>query len=199
MPRRRKPFLVTFFVNWEQKLILLTTSRRPTERIRTLSRELAYCIPSVIRINRGKISKHGLAEKAIDLKADRVIIIDRLKDGSEKINLFEISSKGLTPVAPIIVLSKINLRREIKKGSKGKYSSIITMESNIPELDRLSKSLSKFLRLPIIELNKIRNEGHVSMHFSLDPKKRLQATFTVLNQMVEIVPRLTSARWLWED
>lgn len=191
--------MATFFVIWEQKLILLTTSRRPTERIRTLSRELVHSIPSVIRINRGKISKDGLAEKAIDLKADRVIIIDRWKDGSGKINLFEISSMGLTPVAPIIMLSKINLRREIKKGYRGKYSSIISVESNIPELDRLSKSLSQFFRLPVIELDKIGNECHVSMHFSLDSKKHLQTTFIVLNQMVEIGPRLTISRLIWED
>lgn len=56
-------------------MILLTTSRRPTKRIRKFCHDVERSIPDVIRINRGKLNLDGIAEKALELNADRVIII----------------------------------------------------------------------------------------------------------------------------
>ena len=69
-------------------MILLTTSRRPTERIRTLCRELAHVIPNAVRVNRGKLSLDGVAERALEFGADHVIIIDRWKGGPGEIQFF---------------------------------------------------------------------------------------------------------------
>ncbi|MBT8172284.1 hypothetical protein KJN74_05380 [Candidatus Bathyarchaeota archaeon] len=180
-------------------MILLTTSRRPTERIRTFCRDFVHSIPFVIRINRGKISNDGLAEKAIELEADRVIIVNRWQDGFAKINLFQVSSTGLKPVFPLILISRICLRREIEKGTKRKFSSIITVESSTPELDKLSKSMSNFLDLPIMTIDEAVKKNLVSMHFSIDYKNHLQANFILSNQMVEIGPKLILSRLIWTD
>ena len=70
-------------------MILLTTSRRPTGRMRAFCRDLANSIPDVVRVNRGKMSQDGVAEKAIELEANRVILVDRWHGGPGKINLFQ--------------------------------------------------------------------------------------------------------------
>ena len=75
-------------------MILLTTSRRPTGRIRTFCRDLANSLPNVVRVNRGKMSLDGLAEKAIELEADKVVVVDRWHGGPGKFNLFYISNLG---------------------------------------------------------------------------------------------------------
>ncbi|RLI44046.1 Brix domain containing protein, partial [Candidatus Bathyarchaeota archaeon] len=82
-------------------MILLTTSRRPTPRIRTFCRDLARSIPNVVRVNRGKLSLDGVAERAIEFDADRVVIINRWKGGPGKIELFEVGQEGLVLVPPI--------------------------------------------------------------------------------------------------
>ena len=179
-------------------LILLTTSRRPTGRIRTFCRDLTNSIPDVVRVNRGKMSQDGVAEKAIELEADRVIIVDRWHGGPGRINLFDISS-GLKPVSPLMLLSGIRLRRELQEGTKRVKSSVVTVDSKAsPELRKAAASLSQFLGLPMLSLDEA-SEGHrVSMHLSYDSKRRLQATFMLLGRMVEIGPRITLSKLIWD-
>ena len=180
-------------------MILLTTSRRPTGRIRTFCRDLVNSIPDVVRVNRGKMSQDSVAEKAIELDADHVIIVDRWHGGPGRINLFQVTSNGLTPVAPIILMSGIRLRREINEKTRRVHSSVVTVDStNSSEMERAAGSISQFLHLPIMSLDKAVKTHRVCMHFSLDSKKRLQVTFMLLGQMVEIGPRLTLSRLIWE-
>ncbi|MFQ5836261.1 MAG: Brix domain containing protein, partial [Candidatus Bathyarchaeia archaeon] len=93
-------------------MTLLTTSRRPTPRIRTFCRDLARSIPNVVRVNRGKLSLDGIAEKALEFNADRVVIVDRWKGGPGKIEFFKIGQEGLVPVPPIMYVASIKLQRE---------------------------------------------------------------------------------------
>jgi rRNA maturation protein Rpf1 len=145
------------------------------------------------------MSQDGVAEKALELDADRVIVVDRWHGGPGRINLFQVTSNGLTPVPPVVRMSGIRLRREIKEKTRGACSSVITVDStNSSELQRTAESLSQFLGLPLLPLDEATKGHRVSMHFSLDSKKRLQITFMVLGRMVEIGPRLTLSRLIWE-
>ena len=180
-------------------MILLTTSRRPTGRIRTFCRDLANSIPDVVRVNRGKMSLDGVAEKAIELEADQIVVVDRWRGGPGKINLFQLSSTGLKPVPPLMLMSRIHLRRELKEGTKRVRSSVVTVEpEDSPELERIAGHLSKFFGLPVLSLDEACKENRVSMHFSFDSSRHLQITFMLLQQMVEIGPRLTLSRLIWE-
>jgi len=180
-------------------LILLTTSRRPTERIRTFCRNLANSIPNVVRVNRGKMSLDGVIEKAIELEADHIVVVDRWRAGPGKINLFLRSSTGLKPVPPLMLMSRIHLRRELEEGMRRTRSSVITVEpENSPELERISGHLSKFFNLPVLSLAEACKENRASMHFSFGSSQRLQVTFMILQQMVEIGPRLTLSKLIWE-
>jgi len=68
----------------KRKRILLTTSRRPTNRIRSFCHDFASCLPNIVRINRGKLNLDGIVEKTLEINADRVVIIDRWKGGLGK-------------------------------------------------------------------------------------------------------------------
>jgi len=180
-------------------VIMLTTSRRPTGRIRTFCRDLVNSIPDVVRVNRGKMSQDGVAEKAIEFEADRVIVIDRWREGAGKINLFRVSSTGLKSVPPSMLISGICLRREFKEGTRRVRSSVITVEPETsPELGRIAGRLSQYLGLPLLSLDEASTRHRVSMHFLFDSKRRLQVTFMLLGRMVEIGPKLTMPKLIWE-
>lgn len=180
-------------------MILLTTSRRPTGRIRTFCCDLVNSIPDVVRVNRGKMSQDGVAEKAIEVDADHVIIVDRWQGGPGRINLFQVTSNGLTSVSPLILLSGIRLRREINEKTRRVQSSVVTIEPTAsPEIEKAAGIISQFLGLPVMSLSEATEAHRVSMHFSLDSKKRLRITFMVLGRMVEIGPRLTLSRLIWD-
>ncbi len=82
-------------------MILLTTSRRPRGRIRTFCRDLGRLILNTVRINRGKLSLEGIAERTSTFHADRGIIVDRWSGGPGKIELFQTGPQGLIPVSPL--------------------------------------------------------------------------------------------------
>jgi U3 small nucleolar ribonucleoprotein protein IMP4 len=179
--------------------MLLTTSRRPTGRIRAFCRDLANSISDVVRVNRGKMSMDGVAEKAIELEADRVVVVDRWRGGPGKINLFQLSSTGLKPVPPLMLISGIRLRREFKEGTRRAQSSAITLEpEDSAELTRIGGRMSKYFGLPVLSLDEACKSHSASMHFSFDSSRHIQITFMLLSRMVEIGPRVTLSKLVWE-
>ena len=179
--------------------MLLTTSRRPTGRIRAFCRDLANSISDVVRVNRGKMSMDGVAEKAIELEADRVVVVDRWRGGPGKINLFQLSSTGLKPVPPLMLIKKIRLRREFKEGTRRAQSSAITLEpEDSAELIRIGGCMSKYFGLPVLSLDEACKSHSASMHFSFDSSRHIQITFMLLSRMVEIGPRVTLSKLIWE-
>ena len=180
-------------------MILLTTSRRPTGGIRALCRDLANSIPDVVRVNRGKMSLDGIAERAIELEADQVVIVDRWRGGPGKINLFKIGSFGLKPFPPLMLISGIRLRREFKEGTRRIRSSAITMEpEDSPEIARITGRLSQFFCLPVRSVDEAAGKHGASMHLSFGSSRRPQITFMLLQRMVEIGPRITFSKLVWE-
>jgi len=179
--------------------MLLTTSRRPTGRMRAFCRDLANSIPDVVRVNRGKMSLDGVAEKAIELEADRVVVVDRWHGGPGKINLFQVSSTGLKPVPPLMLISGIRLRREFEEGTRRVRSSAITLEpDDSAELTRVAGHLSKYFGLHVLSLDDASENHRASMHFSFDSSMHIQVTFMLLGRMVEIGPRVTLSKLIWE-
>mgnify|MGYP001039080170 CR=1 FL=1 len=180
-------------------MILLTTSRRPTGGIRSLCRDFVNSIPDVVRVNRGKTSLDGVTERAIELEADRVVVVDRWRGGLGKINLFRISSTGLKSVPPLMLITGIRLRREFKEGTKRARSSAITLEpEDSPELERIAGRMSQYFSLPVLSVDEAARKYGASMHFSFDSSRRLQITFMRLQRMVEIGPRVTLSKLVWE-
>jgi len=64
--------------------ILLTTSRNPTPKIRTFCNDITRVIPSIVRVNRGKMSMDEVAEKALEYGADQFVVVDRWQGGPAK-------------------------------------------------------------------------------------------------------------------
>jgi len=181
-------------------VILLTTSRRPTRRIRTLCHDLARSIPNVVRINRGKLSLDEVAERALELNADRVVVVDRWKGGPGTIKLFRVEPAGLTPVPPLMYVAGIRLQREFEAGTKAVRSlAVTTAPESSSEVTKIAENLSSFLNFPLASIDEAASKYQASMHVSQNASGRIQVTFMLLPQMVEIGPRITMSRVMWES
>jgi rRNA maturation protein Rpf1 len=145
------------------------------------------------------MSLDGVGEKAIELDADKIIIVDRWHGGPGKISLFQISS-GLKPIIPTMLISNIRLKRELNERTTRICVSAITLAPNIPNgLEQAAENLSKFLHLPLFPLDDAVETDRASLHFSVDSSHKLKVTFMLLGRMVEIGPRMTLSRLIWED
>src|SRR3990170_2637259 len=178
--------------------ILLTTSRNPTPRIRTFCNDLSNAIPSIVRVNRGKMSADETAEKALELHANRVVIVDRGHGGPASIKFLQIGESGLVSVPPVLHVSGIRLRREfgVVKVKPAVSLVVLASETSVRVLT-IAESLSKFFVIPIALVNEAVKIGPTSMAMSLDESNRIVMTFMVEPNHVEVGPRIivSGAKW----
>jgi rRNA maturation protein Rpf1 len=145
------------------------------------------------------MSLDGVAEKAIELEADCVVVVDRWHGGPGRINLFQVSSTGLKSVPPLMLIGEIRLRRELNEGRRGVRSSAITLEpADSAELASIAEHMSKYFGLPVLSLDEASKNHRASMHFSFVSSRRIQVTFMLLGRMVEIGPRVTFSKLVWD-
>lgn len=182
-------------------MILLTTSRRPTRRIRTFCKELSYNIPNLTRINRGKLSLEGLAAKALELNAEKVVIVDRWKGGPGKIELFKLENGKLQPIPPLIYLRGVKLRREFGTMPRGRrIRSTVILASSKPsrEIEKLEEALSAFFNLPIIQGLEDCKNCNALMQTEMNEAGEIVVTFRLLPENVEIGPRMRISHFIWD-
>jgi hypothetical protein len=121
-------------------VILLTTSRRPTVTIRAFCRSLEKTIPGVVKISRGKSSIEDLMDRALQLKAKKIVIIDRSKGGPSRIGCYVTKDGEMIPFAPTLHLGGMRIVRE-----RLTTVSCITFEESISA--EAKKSAEEFARL----------------------------------------------------
>jgi len=181
-------------------VILLTTSRRPTNRMRTLCHDLARSIPNIVRINRGKLNLDGIAEKALEFKADRVIIVDRWKGGPGEIKLFQVGPEGVILVPPLIFVRSIQLQKELEgvRSKPVRSLTIIASHEKSPHVAKIAESLSSFLNVPTTTTDVEASRYEAAMRVSSGASVQIQITFMLLPQAIEIGPRITISHVVWE-
>lgn len=179
----------------KRKKILLTTSRRPTSRIRSFCHDLAGCLPDIVRINRGKLNLDGIVEKALEINADRVVSVDRWKGGLGKIQLFLVKETGLTPVSPLIYIRGIKLRREFEIKKKTVQSFVITTSpEDSSRSKKIVESLAHFFNIPVLSIEQAVSRYSASMHISTNTSSRTIITFVFLPGFIEVGPRINVAK-----
>lgn len=182
----------------ERKNILLTTSRRPTNRIRSFCRELAGSLPDIVRINRGKLNLDGIVEKALEIDANRVVVIDRWKGGPGKIQLFLVKETSLKSIPPIIYIQGIKLRREFemkKMKTKPTRSFVITTPSESSfHIEKIAGFLTHFFNIPVLSVKQAVSRYSTSMHVSMDTLGQIVITFVFLPEFMEVGPRISAAK-----
>lgn len=184
------------------KGLLLSTSREPTRRMRSFCHDLTRCLPGIIRLNRGKLSMDGLAEKAVGCDADRVMIVSRWKGRLGKIEFYKIGATGLISFPPVVYVKSVRLQREIgRKKKSGSIKSLATTLSTetSPEARKTAEALSEFLKLSLLSVDQaVSNRYSACMYFSLDPSKHISITFLLLPSKNEFGPRITVSHLVTE-
>lgn len=178
--------------------ILLTTSRNPTPRMRTFCSDLARVIPSIVRVNRGKMSVDVVAEKALEHDADSVVIVDRWHGGLGAIKFFQVGASGLVSIPPIIHVADIRLRREFGVSRVKPARSLVLLASKASgEMLRVAEAVSKFFSVPIVSMDEAVKAEPTLLCLARDKADRIVITFMVAPNHVEVGPRITVSSVEW--
>ena len=169
-------------------LLLITTSGRPVQRMRTLCNDLRRVIPKAIRINRGKLSIKGISEKALEIGADRIIIVERRKGGPGRIKFCTVpihSGDCFT-----YFLSGVKTQDDIGRRTTVCEGLIVTVEKNAStSVRRLANHFSKFLNVSMLE-ETMNPAFKASAHFSRFRGNEVKISFTMPPIIKEVGPTL---------
>lgn len=182
--------------------MLLTASRRPAKNTRTFCRDLSNIFPNVVRINRGKLSLEGVAEKALELAAEKAVIVDRWREGIGKMRFFRISEKGLNVVPPLIYVRGVKLCRdfgEILRGRRMRSVAVTASQRASLEVKRLKNVLSEFFSIPILSLKEVFNgEFDVAVQILAGSSNHIIIKFKLIPELVEVGPQIRISLLVWE-
>jgi len=144
------------------------------------------------------MSLNGVAEKALELECDKVVVVDRWREGIGKISFFNITSNGLEASPPSLFISNILHRRDFGKKIRGRASAVTVNPKDLAKLQQLTNSFSEFFILPFMSLNEAAKKHIVSLHLMLDSSGNPRISIMLARQMVEIGPQVTVSKLVWE-
>ena len=170
--------------------------------MRTLCKDLAAAIPSLKKVNRGKMSFYDIEERAFEIGADRVLIIDRWKGRPGRIRLFEIKN-GIQQVPPQIYVRGVKFRRDfkIKLANQSSPHSIFIEEPEgmSEEIERLSETFARFFEIPKVKPKMIEKPLDFEvMRFSVEPENMIRVSFYLMPKNIEVGPRIRISHVVWE-
>ena len=179
-------------------MILLTTSRRPTSRLRTFCRDIARGIPGTMRTNRGKMSLNQLAERAVEEGISRLVVIERWKGGPGRIRLFKIEGGEIVQEPPQIYMQGIRLQREFERGEVALKSLMISKPDNeTSDVVMLAQALSDFLGIPMINADEPLSRYKAAMEIRRSKTGKISLSFLLFPGRAEIGPRVTISHLVW--
>ncbi|MEM1586868.1 MAG: hypothetical protein QXX99_05335 [Candidatus Bathyarchaeia archaeon] len=184
-------------------MILITTSHRPTRRIRSLCNDLAYSIPGLIRVNRGKMSLIEVAEKTVQMGSDKFIVVDRWKGGPGRIRFFRITDDGFTETPPRIYISGVKLRREFnipREWVKRKINLLFLETGEEKSLDEVEfrSSIADFFGTPMLKGGAETLGYEAYMNVAAGEDCWAVISFFCLPSKTEIGPRIKISHILWD-
>lgn len=109
--------------------ILVTTSRRPTPRIRSLVKDLASILPRAEKFTRGHYSMVELSVEARLRGADKVVVVGGKRGNPSIIRIYKVTDEGLENTVSFIVKG-VALSRELKRPLPEMSPSRIIVETD---------------------------------------------------------------------
>ena len=168
--------------------------------MRTLCKDLVAMLPSLKKVNRGKMGFRAMLEKAVEIGAEKVIIIDRWKGRPGRIRLFEIGEK-IIQIPPQIYVRGVKLRREfkIKEVNIPRTVFIEESKSENDEIIKIREAFSKFFNLPKVKINEEnKTQSFTLMRFSMDHENLIRVSFYLMPRKIEVGPRIRISHAVWD-
>jgi len=166
--------------------------------MRSLCHDLERVLPNTIRINRGKLSLSETVEKALEIEADRIIVVERWKGGPGRMRFYQTPSEVVAPF-PLLILGGV--KTQVDFGNRRRLSKNLALtvtENPSKEIVDLAQFLSTFLKVPFLEERKLEENFKAVLHLSTIYEGDVRIQFMSLPTMKEVGPRLIIRRMVWK-
>jgi len=149
------------------------------------------------------MSLEEVAEKALEFDAEKVVIIDRWRQGFGRMEFFYVKQHGLEGAPPILCVCNAKFRRDFgeatPRGRRIRSIAFATTRKKEAAIGKLEDFLSDFLGIPMLSLEEAKSGEYDAVAQILStPSKTLTLTFRLLPELVEIGPKIGIAYVVWE-
>ncbi|MCX8204087.1 MAG: hypothetical protein N3H31_00235 [Candidatus Nezhaarchaeota archaeon] len=127
--------------------IFITTSHRPTRRVRSFCKELSVVLPGSVYVNRGKMSLNEVMLEASAKDMSHVLVVNVRKGNPGRLDLYRTEANEL--VASLVCLGT-KLVREMGMHPQRLTKAAVAIEAE-RELEALGKVLAEALGLPLVK------------------------------------------------
>ncbi len=110
-------------------MIIVTTSRRPSPRMRSLVKDLVAVLPGGRRLTRGHLSMKEIAREAELVGADRVVIIGERRGNPGIMRVYKPSREDLVNIVSFIVKG-VTLSRELRSSMPPRQPERLVVETD---------------------------------------------------------------------
>ncbi len=158
---------------------LLTTSRRPTQRVRSFCNDIVHISPKTfIKQNRGKRNLAELAVEVYEKNLDGMILVSTSKGNPGKIDFYTIVGGGKLRRLLAVIIGGVKLLREMPYNAPRVPSRelYVTYVEPQRELSTLATALSKALKAPLVDLTALPDNGAI---IRIEPSKRFLAALSI--------------------
>ncbi len=166
--------------------------------MRSLCHDLERVLPNTVHVNRGKLSVSETVDKALEMEAEKIIMVERWKGGPGRIRFYRTSSEAVIPLA-LLILGGV--KTQIDFGGKRRLSRNLVLavtENPSKETAALAQFLSTFLKVPVGEERTLRGQFNAVLRLSTIYDGETQMQFFSLPTLKEVGPRLMVRRTVWE-
>lgn len=96
-------------------MILITTSRRPTRRVRSFCKDLERVIPGAVKVNRGKKNIYEVLAEAAQRNLPYAIIVETWKGNPGDMLFYRADMAGAKEPLAVFRIKGVKLQREFKR------------------------------------------------------------------------------------
>ena len=176
-------------------MIILTTCRRPTQRIRSFIKDISNSHPATTLLTRGKLDLLNLATTARKSKSDHLMVVSRWMGGPGKMGILKVDSDHASPLVALH-LKRVKLRREYGSGRAPKAQIVTVSKDARPETIKFARWYSNLLGMEPRDSGN--HAGHkASIHISDDPHT-IRVALTSPPTEFEVGPSFTISRIDWD-
>ena len=174
-------------------ILLITTSRRTSNRVRSFARDLSSVIPGSERFNRGGMGLPELASRVRQSGARAALVVSIWKGNPGELIILSPEGRELIKLR----FESALLRREIDSSNKGKVGAIKCVGVKIGSSDlvlNLARDFAEILSLSVAEYSNpadIHTEKNWSLLWFEDaPSEKILWTHYNTKDLSEIGPRI---------
>ena len=186
--------------------VIVTTSHRPSQRVRSFAKDLASVLPEAVRINRGKATLQDLYYEAYARGAERVVVVGMKKGNPGVLRIYKpgmVPEEGLQLISTIS-LAGVRLRRETPGSQRvfrvktlGLDARKVSSEEAARVVDVLSKSfLAKIVlgedqweRFDVVAVAE-EKKGHLELTFICPHTRRICGPTLRITAVTDVESRI---------